>query len=65
MTRHHYVPEPVGEGIGVSVGVGVSVATGVVIAVGIGFGVTVDEPLKTMLGLWFLASVTGKLLVVS
>lgn len=54
------------DGVGVTdcvgVGVGVSVTLGVVVGVGVG---VVEEPLKTILGLLLLASVTVKLLVVS
>ncbi len=49
-------------------GVGVDEADGLEVgaAVGAGVGVAVEEePLKIMLGLWLLASVTVKLLVVS
>lgn len=45
------------DGVGVSVGVGVGVAVIV--------GVTVEEPLKTILGALSLVSVTEKLPVVS
>ena len=51
---------PDGDGVGVSELLGL----GVGVALGAGVGVD-DEPLKTMLGLWLLASVTVKLLVVS
>ena len=54
--------------MGVPDGVGVGEADGleVGVAVGAGVGVAVEEePLKIILGLWLLASVTVKLLVVS
>ena len=46
-------------------GLGLAIGVGVIVKVGVGVGVTVDEPLKTILGLWLLVSVTVKLLVVS
>jgi hypothetical protein len=54
--------------VGVLDKLGVGVLAGAVLAVlgvGVGVGVVVEEPLKTILGLLLLVSVTAKLLVVS